>query len=233
MYRIPFATTHHVGISSTAINHCLVDNAESVVSFGQSPVPFLSTHDLLHIRYNIGIEPLPPREFVCRDFRNFDEETFIADREGMGWTEFWSSDSVDDKVSILTNNIRACYNMHAPLRRVRVRLRPVPWLTAEMRQHMKLRDRARREWRRHRMPQVWNRYKKLRNDVQAAVRQAKSDYYVRIFGATRNVGETWRHLKCLGLVRSRRLERPLCASLDEINEHFAGGYRADRGGECA
>ena len=66
-------------------------------------------------------------------------------------------------------------NLHAPLRKTRVRREYAPWLSASLRNLMKERDKAKQMAKGQ--PEMWPTYRQLRNRVTREIRIAIHDYY--------------------------------------------------------
>ena len=81
-------------------------------------------------------------------------------------------------------------NIHAPLRKKRIRPDPAPWLTPEVRKLMKERDQAKKVA--INSLDLWQAYKILRNKVTKAIRDALQSYYLDIIDENReNPKRTW------------------------------------------
>ncbi|XP_020295078.1 uncharacterized protein LOC109860420 [Pseudomyrmex gracilis] len=221
LYLVPYRATHNLMNSSTLLDLCIVDDMDKINDFGQHDVPFLSAHDLIYIEYKILTERMQERETTFRDFRNFDETAFIRDILRIDWSDLDSSVSLDDKVDILNQCLLQCVNKHAPLRRGRFKNLPAPWLSLDIKNAMRRRDKARRKWRRDHKVESYDIFKRLRNDVQRSVRTAKNDYYLSIF-SNKSSGATWTELRRLGLIQSKAgMNKRLSNTTDELNCYFA------------
>lgn len=218
-YLVPYRATHCLRLSSTLIDHCIVDDEDKVMKHGQHGVPFLSAHDLIFITYNIKIERRHVRHITCRDFH---PEDFLTDVGNINWDHLFVLDDIYHKVVVFNDFLLNCLDKHAPLRRLRARHAPAPWLSTELKAAMRERDKARRIWRRRRDEASFLHFKKLRNEVQARVRHARRTYYNNAFKDLRNSGDVWAKLRHLGLVRTAGVGRRLPCPINELNE-FAGG----------
>lgn len=220
LYCVPYKPTHHLRNSSTLLDLCIIDDEEKLVEYGQHGAAFLSAHDLINIKYDIEIKRRSGRHVVCRDWRNFDIDSFRADVNKMDWTNLITSDNIDEKIEIFNYEL---LKVHVPLRERYFKHLPAPWLTSDIKSAMRDRDLARRAWRRHRNDDNYNLFKSLRNGVQSMVRQAKQEYYENIFNCTRNANEIWKGLRHLGLIRNRNSGARLSCTVEELNRFFTDG----------
>ena len=69
-----------------------------------------------------------------------------------------------------------CVNKHDPLMERSVSGRDCPWLTPQIKSHMKERDCYLRKARKHRADNDWSKYRQLRNTVTAMIRKSKANY---------------------------------------------------------
>lgn len=188
LFLVPYQATHHLRNSSTYLDLCIADDLTKVNEHGQHDVAFLSAHDLIYIKYDIKIQRRARRLATCRDFKNFNENLFLADILSADWTDLLASDCIEEKTYIFNSHLLYYYNKHASLRRVLFRNLPAPWLTSEIRKEMRARDLARRVWRRSRLSIHYNEFRTLRNRVQCLVRLAKRDYYQDAFSRGGSAG---------------------------------------------
>lgn len=221
LFLVPFRATHHLNDSSTFLDLCFVDDRDRVLDFGQCDVNFLSAHDLIYVKYDIKIQRLQNRGIHCRDLTKFDKDIFLSEINELEWEQVMTADNIDDKVSIFTSFLYCSYNKHAPIRLMNFKSRPAPWLSPEIKELMRERNRIRRNWRKYRDPALYTMYKMFRNEVQVRVRAAKQDFYRAAFNRMGSTSRVWNDLRHLGLVRPRnRSASNLALSADDLNEFF-------------
>lgn len=217
---VPFRATHHTCSSSTLFDLCIIDNKENLNGYGQCPVPFLSAHDLIFISLRLRIDRLPASTVKIRDFRTLDVETFLEDLSGWDWSNFTKINCVDEMLTVLNYNLISVLDRHAPMREITRKRSPAPWLNNYIIQRMKERDRARRAWRRYGKPELHYIFRKLRNEVQSHVREAKKKYYLTTFSHKRGIASTWGELKRFRLLNSSTGRSQCSFNLDELNAAF-------------
>ena len=101
-------------------------------------------------------------------------------------------------------------NIHAPLRKKRIRPDSAPWLTPEIRKLMKVRDQAKKDA--INSPDLWQAYKTLRYKVTKAIRDALQLYYLGIIDENReNPKRMW---KAVNKVLNRDTNSVGVSSLD-------------------
>ncbi|CAL1672688.1 unnamed protein product [Lasius platythorax] len=201
-YLVPFQATHHTSTSSTFLDLCIIEGKEKLKEYGQCPVPFLSTHDLIFICLHLRITRSSGTTTKARDLRNLDAETFLDDLSSQDWSNFPTIDCVDEMLTAINCNLVSVLDRHAPIREIIQKRPPAPWLNNYIIQKMKQRDQARRAWCKHRKPELYDVFKKLHNRVQSLIREAKKEHYLAAFNCKRRITSIWRELKRLGLIGS-------------------------------
>lgn len=197
-----------------------MDNMDKVLNWAQRDVSFLSAHDLISITYDMEITRRVERKVVCRDYKNFSHTNLSNDVRNVNWEAVYVADNIDEKVEKFTEKLQECFNRVAPKKLVGHKKLPAPWLTVQLKESMRERDRIRRRWRRTGEMEDYEKFKQLRNAVQKQVRTAKSEYYCRVFENDKDSAVVWKRLRHLGLVNNKRTDRKLACSVYELNEYF-------------
>lgn len=227
LHLVPYNPTHHLDNSSTWLDVCFVDDQEKICNFGQTAVPFLSAHDLIHVEYNIETESVESAARVCRDFRNFSQEQFLSDLGRQNWSSIGDCWDMDGKLGLFYDNLTSVLNSNAPLRSFTTNKTPAPWFTNDIRVLIKARNKALRLWRRKKTSVTKLAFKLLRNSVTYEIDKAKRHYYHSIFNNSKSSKETWMQLRNLGLVKNKGSSAPLAVSAEELNNHFSSVCTSD------
>ncbi|KMQ86751.1 reverse transcriptase [Lasius niger] len=199
----------------------IIDDRDKLMEYGQQDVAFLSAHDLIYVKYRIKTQRRCGRRITYRDWSCLDMDAFMSDICGIDWTVLLASNNMDEKVEEFNTKLIEILNKQVPLRTRCFKNLPAPWLTEDIRRVMRSRDQARRAWRRYRCDRLYNRYKALRNNVQALVRDAKKEHYMRMFSRAGKAEEIWRGLRHLGLIKARAEGGRLRHTVEELSEFFA------------
>lgn len=222
LFLVPSGPTHHLRNSSTLLDICIVDDVDKLSDHGQHPVPFLSAHDLIFIRYDLRVGRRRERTVICRDWRNLDRSVLLSEVNDLDWNDLFSSNNIDEKVDIFNSKLMELLNAHAPLVRRHFKNLPAPWLSDDIRSAMRERDLARRVWRRRRSDLNYESYRTLRNRVQSLIRSKKRAYYLSLFRDTDKMNVVWGTLRHLGLIKSKSAESCPSVTVEELNEFFTG-----------
>ena len=84
---------------------------------------------------------------------------------------------------------------HAPWKQVRIRNTSVPWISDKILCKMNPRYTLFRKAINTKCPLLWQEYKRARNEVTSALRQAKASYFSNMFVEVKNTTMYWKLLK--------------------------------------
>lgn len=160
-----------------------------------------------------------------RSFKDFDEHKFFALFHSINWNYIYQLNDVNSMVEFLNENIISIFNINAPLRTVRVTKPPAPWLTYNIREMMKVRDKAFNKYKMSKSLAHWNYYKDLKNEVNYAIRREKKAY-MEFTLAQKNSKSTWNALRSLKILnKDNKYDIPNnLLDLDLINTHFTNTH---------
>ena len=130
-----------------------------------------SRSDLLKVPIHKHNTPkTDPKVIESRQFKNFDSAAFIDDIKE---TPFHLASLLDDPNEmwlVWKSLFLEIANKHAPIRKRKVKSKSSPWISSELRQKMRKRDSLKKQAVKLSSHQMWNDYKKARNDVNASIR---------------------------------------------------------------
>lgn len=207
--------------TQTLIDHLLVSDEEIVVKCGVVDVHSdVSDHDMIYCVLNCEKQGNYPIFLSRRDLRRFDRELFYADLTASNLDYIYSIDDVDIKINFLTDVLLTLFDLHAPIRNIRVTKRPAPWLTDTVRLLIDLRNKAKSRFRRSRLPSDWACYKSIRNYTNLAIKNEKKAFFISQF-QTSNSKRLYAELKKINITSHRRTHLPdVLKDAEKINNHF-------------
>ncbi|XP_026324491.1 uncharacterized protein LOC113233567 [Hyposmocoma kahamanoa] len=215
---LPLTATHHSpNCQPSLLDVQIVSKPESVLLHGQTTAPF-SYHDLIYLSYRV--RTLKPRIKVIfqRSFASVCVDRLREDFSNIDWSTLIESNTVNEKIKIFNNLLIKLYDSHAPLRPVRVKHLPAPWLTPSIKKIMKRRDKAKSILRRFPGDDNLLSYKRLRNLCNRLCRDAKRRYIHSSMEGL-SMGQTWKFLRSLGVGRDRDCTIDL-PDLNSLNKYF-------------
>nr|CAI5843558.1 unnamed protein product [Callosobruchus analis] len=155
-----------------------------------------------------------------RNWNNFDHDIFQEMLAKIDWNYIYHIEDVDDMVQFITLNLLNIFDSCCPLRIIRVSKNRSPWITHNIREMMKTRDRAYSKFKRTNDVAHWQFYKELKNYVNRAIEVEKKAYLDFSLRQKDSRG-IWKRMRHLNILNSNSSDVP-CDLFDknDINSHF-------------
>ena len=161
------------------------------------------------------LKPFSPKQPVTkRDWAKFNEENFLTQIQNLDWKDLLQSDLQNPNVSM--ENFLKCIedllDQHAPVKQFRpknvINLKSSPWMTPEILNSMKVRDKLYKSFMRAKDPLVKNtlrdRFKAYRNSIVSICRQRKIDFYQNFFQENiQNSANVWKGINCITAIKRK------------------------------
>ena len=173
--------------SSTLLDLIMINEQKIVIYSGVISLPQFSDHHLVYCVIDLPIQKKnTPDVILTRDIKNINLIEFENHASNIDWNYVCALDNIDNKVAFLENKITQLFNVHAPLRKVRITKKYNPWITTNVKLMMRIRDRALSDYRsslknlnmsREVTEAKWVYYKEMRNFVTASIRREKKSVY--------------------------------------------------------
>ena len=134
-----------------------------------------------------------PRTIHFRDYRYFDSDKHLKNQN---WTKLYQCNNVNDAMCFMKDILLTAFNNFCPFVAKKIKGKPSPWLTADIKKLMNDRDKPLRKYRRVKSRALKERFKLKRNLVNAVVRTAKSNYTKSLLEENaNNASSFWKTLK--------------------------------------
>lgn len=223
MHILPLNPTFHLPNSDSLIDLIICNDNQRVKSFGQVPVSGLSYHDLIFVELNLKVRMNKVKDFiVIRDFKNVRIDNLKHECLNTSWIDVYSSNHVDEKVKILTDNLLALYNKYVLEKKIYTNKNSCPWISQNVRDLMKERDALYKRYVRTKDRVVWENYKVLRNRVKRLMRDGRNRHFQSLFESGKSSKDLWRILKSQGCGKEqKKLVEPV-VDLNSLNDYFCG-----------
>ena len=163
--------------------------------------------------------------------KNFSENEFLDKLNLAPWGSIYAAENlkileenpedatpqeiINKQVTILENTFRNVVDEVAPFKTFRVTRPPTPWLTDEMKIKMNERDKLRALYKKDFDPEIHEKYKELRNEINHEKRKAKIKHFNKnINTQTRNSKKIHKALKIEGVVDSKNNDSDFSVKTD-------------------
>lgn len=218
--------------SKTLIDHLLTNEPQNLVASGVIQIG-ISDHYLIYGVRKFHTSKSNPKFIESRNMKHFDPQLFIHDLKQAHWDLLEISDDPNDMVCTWESLFLEVLDIHAPLRKRRVKNKPANWLTPTIRQLMHQRDHFKKQAVRNGSKATYETYKATRNKVNIAIKKAKVDYVTGEVDNDR--GDSSRTWKAINMLLGRKskvsgitelkvddstITNPLLIS-ETFNEHFS------------
>ncbi|CAG9113625.1 unnamed protein product [Plutella xylostella] len=223
---LPLSATHHSSTTDTSIDLILTSDDSLIARHGQYLAPGFSKHDLIFCSYRLRIPKPKPVVLFQRNFTKLDAEKLRSDAAQIQWSDMQDLPDVNDKVEFLCTNIIKLFDTHAPVRPVKLKHRPTPWINDTIRKFMVRRDRAFRRYKMSRTDENWTACKVARNRCNQMCRNAKRRYIAEQLELSSPAG-IWKFLRSLGVGKPPKQDEHIPFDLNNLNKHFASSSTVD------
>ena len=155
----------------------------------------ISDHMLVHACMRTKVRRDPPKIVKARSFKRFNREMFMKDIESAPWSVCLSFDDPDDCYWAWQHIFNDICNKHAQYREIKLRRQSLPWITPQIRHKMNLRFKTLGRAKESNEPDLWAKYRKLRNQITQEVRAAKCSYFSDLFNEVKDCKSYWKLIK--------------------------------------
>lgn len=133
----------------------------------------ISDHNLVYISLKLKKPRIKPSYVTIRSYTNFSADNFLRDLSYMPFHIISLFDDFNDQVDVFNELFLEVFNQHAPVKRVKIRSKPNPFITPEIRQLMRTRDQWCKLAKKTNNPLHWNGYRFSRQEVKREICVAK------------------------------------------------------------
>lgn len=217
-----YATHLFPGCAPSLLDLMIVSSTEHVAICGQISAEAFSYHDLVYLSYKIRPPKVKPTVVMRRSFNNMDNEKFMRDLNNIDWNCIFSALTVNDKLNIFNSLLIELFDIHAPLRPVKIKHLPAPWLTQEIKLLMAKRNTAKSKYKKNPTNVNLQKYKILRNKCNRTCRDARRNYINSSINFS-NPAKTWKFLNAMGIGGRRMRDTTIlsnCTDFESLNKHF-------------
>ena len=145
----------------------------------------ISDHSLIHVYRKISLPSVIKGTSTTTNgqFKNLNRNSFRSDILAQPLDDLKGIHNPNEMWLKWKTLFLEVSDVHASLRSKRVRGSKSPWITTELKKMMHLRDRLKMKAIRSGDAVDWNNFKRQRNNVKNAIKNAKKSYYVKSFKA--------------------------------------------------
>ena len=161
--------------SQTLIDVALTTNT-SIINTCEVKSCTINDHSMVCLTLKLKA-PRPRCKYITtRSYKNYGHNNFIQDLTYAPFHMVSFFDDFDDQVHAFNCIFLDVLDKHAPIKRIKIKSRPNPYVTPEIQQLMKTRDKWHKEAVRTKDKLYWNAYRFFRQEVKREIRIAEREY---------------------------------------------------------
>lgn len=186
-------TTRITKSSATLIDHIYTTCADNITECSV-PINAMSDHYPVCCTWSKRGTKTPKHKHISikyRNYKNFNRDVFLQDLVNSSLDYVYQLPDPDDALDHWLKTFLSIFDKHVPFKEVRVkRHTKPPWITQEVVELMRDRDRAHKN-------RDLTMYRSLRNKVQYVIRKEKKNYFKNIVIDKTNTKDIWKAINTL------------------------------------
>ena len=156
--------------SETLVDDILASSISLIREAKVLPAPFIDP-DLVFISLGLKKKRSKPVYITTRSYnKDFDPDSFLVDLNCAPWSVIDCFEDVDDKLNAFNLFFNPPLDYHAPIKKIKLRSRPNPCVTDEIRSLIRIIDYWRKIARNSNDPLDWAAYKNFEREVKRELR---------------------------------------------------------------
>lgn len=215
--------------SATLIDLIICSETLKCFNVNVEDVSDISDHSLISCSVGNNRDLVKPFLYTFRNFKHFSNDNFTNDLLSIPLWHIFYLNNIDEKVNTLNFLLNNIFDVHAPLTTVRITKKRSPWLTYNIKQMQKSRDKALQKFKQTKNTRDWEVYKTLRNHTKLAITREKKAYLEYQLN-TRKKSNFWKDLQELNIYnkhhKNNLVPDSLC-NVNEINNFFITSSKSD------
>ena len=138
----------------------------------------ISDHFLVYLILNLKLPKQPKSYITVRSYKNYNPMLFKTDLASKNDTllSIFTESEVNSKLKKFNDVLLSTLQSHAPIKTIRVRNRPCPYITQSIKDLMTYRDKLHRKFKLSRDNTDWISYRNARQSVKIALKKAEKEY---------------------------------------------------------
>ncbi|CAG4937325.1 unnamed protein product [Colias eurytheme] len=221
LHILPLQPTHHFPNSiPSLLDLIIISNPNFISNHGQCSADAFSYHNLIFLSYNIRPPKSKPQVVLQRNFSRMDLERLCSDAKKIDWNVINQCDNVNDKVEIFNSLITQLYDVHAPVKPIKLKHLPAPWLTENIKSLLNRKNQAKGKFKSSGSDDAREKYIRLRNRCNTLCRDAQRRH-IHTSVENSDSCKIWKFLRSLGVGKQKHSSSVSKINTDELNAHFS------------
>ena len=170
------APTRVTNLSATQIDLIVVNNPDGI--YDQVVLEIgISDHNLIYVVKKLAHAKGQQISKEVRNFKNFNERLFLEELSGIPWDYVNNFNDPNDSWLVWKSFFLEVLDRHAPILRMNVKSKRIPWINALIKQLMRERDFNKAMFKKFNLKIHWDKFKTIRNKINAEIKRLEANYY--------------------------------------------------------
>ena len=223
LYLVPHWGTHIGPSNDSAIDLCIVDENDRILSFNK--IIFINSYYLIQVTLDI-FEPKPPQtKITYRIIDSINQSEFTIRLLEFDWSFVFKSRDLDLIWNTTVSNITNVLDSIAPLKEFTIDSKSSPWLTPELKRETIKLDQLYKRYKHKRNGPILAAYRDFKETLLEKISAAKVNFYSDKLSTKNPPASIWKDLEHLGLTNSPPNNKNFL-SADLINSYFISTQNA-------
>lgn len=169
--------TRITDISESLLDVIMISSPDLVHESGVMNLP-ISDHLPVYTVLKLKLPKPPPQLVLTRSYKNYDAGRFsaqLASRSHELVPIFFDS-SVSSKLAKFDDVLHSTLEAHAPVKLIKIRHRPSPFVTTDIKNQMTLRDQLHRHYKQTRDAKDWRNFKDAQKSLRHTLKTAEKEH---------------------------------------------------------
>ena len=164
-----------------------------------------SDHDIIACCRKLNHIKFEPETIKCRDYSKYNVDTINNELLNIDWSAVYNSACPIDSLHKLSSILKETLDKHAPFITKRIKGKPSPWMTEDLKKHMNTRDQLRRRAKNSKgNAYAWQIYRQKKNFVKNEIIRAKRHHFKNeLRENAKNSNKFWKIIKEIFPVKSK------------------------------
>lgn len=214
--------------SSTLLDLIITNTPDKVIHSNVEPCP-VADHELVTVTINIRKQRHTPVVKTFRSLENYSSNYFCNQllNESSTLNSILNTDNVSDQVLFFNHSFMKCLDLCAPFVTKEIKRTPAPWIDADTREAIKLRNDLQKEFKKNRGNEaIEERYRSEKKRVKTIIENNKNKYFKEQFRKCEgDLKATWRVTKSIIPDSKRNVEEldddEVRNRVEKFNDFFA------------
>ena len=181
----------------------------------------LSDHYMIYTVIDFNVKVAECNYLKCRSFKNFNVDAFNNDLSTKLANDCHGS-SINDYWDSFKRIFTSVSDIHAPVRTFKIKSNSKPWITGDLVDLMKYRDKLHKLAVTNKNADFEHEYRKVRNQDTSQLRSAKRNFFMNELDNRTNSADIWKSLN--SLITESNSDKTVSTDFNclELNEYFVG-----------